>query len=197
SSNVDKAPAGTGAGALIAGLTNGVKRALSSLGPNRAAAGAPRVVAAKFTTQSSDGVAAPAQPAGAAPAASDQPDLKAVNIDFIPGEKTIFYDDFSDMAQDEPPPHWKLRDGSVELRTGGGIRQLTTVCPGKPSLHSASFAFPKNFTMEVEVAFATDAPSIEFLAWPKDVDGGQAPTWRINMSAGEIALKGPKDEQIG
>lgn len=96
--------------------------------------------------------AAPAPTAAAAPAAAPaggdtaQPDLKAVKIDFVPGEKTIFLDDFSDSAEDEPPTHWKLRDGKLELRTGGGIRQLTLVCPGKPTLHSDSFAFPKNFT---------------------------------------------------
>ena len=46
------------------------------------------------------------------------------SIDFVPGERTVFYDDFSDMAPDEPPPHWKLRDHAVELRMGGGIREL-------------------------------------------------------------------------
>lgn len=120
-----------------------------------------------------------------------------MKIDFIPGEKTVFFDDFSDMAEDEPPPHWKLRDGKVELRTGGGIRQLTTVCPGKPTLHSESFSFPKNFTVEIEAAFASGAPGIAFIAWPKGVDGGESPSWRINLSAGEVSMDGPKGEKIG
>src|SRR5690348_10652130 len=50
--------------------------------------------------------AAPAQ--NAASDKSSQPELKAAKIDFVPGEKTIFFDDFSDMAADEPPPHWKV-----------------------------------------------------------------------------------------
>ena len=59
--------------------------------------------------------------------ASAQPDLTAVKADFVPGDKIIFYDDFSDMVGDEPPPHWKVRGGAVELRVGAGIRQLTVM----------------------------------------------------------------------
>ena len=47
---------------------------------------------------------------------TQQPELKSAKIEFIPGERTIFYDDFSDMAADEPPPHWKVREGKVELK---------------------------------------------------------------------------------
>jgi hypothetical protein len=65
--------------------------------------------------------------AQSAPAASDQPNLTAVKADFIPGEKTLFYDDFSDMTGDEPPPHWKVRGIATQLRVGGGVRQLTAV----------------------------------------------------------------------
>jgi OOP family OmpA-OmpF porin len=115
----------------------------------------------------------------------------------VPGEKTVFFDDFSDMAEDEPPPHWKLRDGVVELRTGGGIRQLTAVCPAKPSLNSASFTFPKNFTVEIEAAFGSDAPSMTFFAWPKDVDCCQAPIWKIDITPNEVSFLGPKEEKIG
>jgi OmpA-OmpF porin, OOP family len=126
-----------------------------------------------------------------------QPDLKAVKIDFIPGEKTVYFDDFSDMAEDEPPPHWRLRDGKVELRKGEGIRQMTTVCPGKPSLNSESFTFPKNFTTEIEAVFARENPSMDFYAWPKGVEGGQAPVWHIRIGPGEVAAYGPKDDKIG
>ena len=51
--------------------------------------------------------AAPAANAGQASApqagAPAQPDLTAVKTDFVPGEKTIFYDDFSDMAAGDAP----------------------------------------------------------------------------------------------
>jgi OOP family OmpA-OmpF porin len=97
-------------------------------------------------------------PAGAATSAAagqagGQPNLAAVKSDFVPGEKTIFYDDFSDMAGDEPPPHWKVRGGMVELRTAGGIRQLTLTNPAiglTPNLKS----LPQNFTMEADLTLA-------------------------------------------
>jgi outer membrane protein OmpA-like peptidoglycan-associated protein len=147
--------------------------------------------------------AAPPSPAAApanVPASSAtgaQPDLRAVTIDFVPGEKTVFYDDFSDMAEDEPPPHWKLRDGRVELRTGGDVRQLTTVCPAKLSLSSQSFTFPKNFTMELEAVMSDDGPGMDFYAWPKGVDGGQAPTWHILIDASQVSMEGPHGDTIG
>ena len=241
SSNLGKLAAGTGAGAMIGGLSHGWKGAaigsavgaaasvvlievvahgpkvelaagsriglsvkshsgtdLASLAPNSAAASAP------VSAPPSEPAAAPAnsQSTAAPPpktqaASSDQPDLKASKVEFVPGEKTVFFDDFSDMAEDEPPPHWKVRDGVVELRTGGGMRQLTAACPAKPSLNSASFTFPKNFTVEIEAAFGSDAPSMTFFAWPKDVDCCQAPTWKIDITPNEVNFFGPKEDKIG
>jgi OOP family OmpA-OmpF porin len=91
-----------------------------------------------------------------APAATGaQPDLTTVKADFIPGDKTLFYDDFTDMAGDEPPPHWKVRGGAFALKTGPGIRQLTTTSTGTmiPNLKG----LPKNFTIEAEIKFDNPA----------------------------------------
>jgi len=82
-----------------------------------------------------------------------QPNLTAVKSDFLPGEKTIFYDDFTDMAGDEPPPHWKVRGGMAELRTGGSIRQLT-LTNGAIVLSPNLRSLPQNFTMEVDLTLA-------------------------------------------
>lgn len=81
-------------------------------------------------------------------AGGDQPQLSSAKIDFVPGERTIFYDDFSDMAQDEPPPHWKVRNGKVDLRVGGNVRELYAA--EEVELTSPPLAPPKNFTFEVE-----------------------------------------------
>lgn len=78
-----------------------------------------------------------------------QPDLKSTRIEFVPGEKTIFYDDFSDMNSDEPPPHWKVRDGKVELKTAGNIRELYVDGEQSVTLTSPAIAVPQNFTMEL------------------------------------------------
>ncbi len=76
-----------------------------------------------------------------------QPELKSVKIEFVPGEKTVFFDDFSDMVADEPPPHWKVREGTVELKSGGDIRELV----GTEGVHlsSSTFVMPANFTFEL------------------------------------------------
>lgn len=240
SSNLGKLAAGTGAGALIGGLTHGWKGAaigsaagaaasvvlievaaqgpkvdlaagsriglsvkshngtdLAALAPNTAAASAPASAPRSEPAATANSGTAAASPSNTQAAALDQPDLKASKIEFVPGEKTVFFDDFSDMAEDEPPPHWKVRDGVLELRTGGGIRQLTAACPAKPSLNSASFTFPKNFTVEIEAAFGSDAPSMTFFAWPKDVDCCQAPTWKIEITPDEVSFYGPKEDKIG
>lgn len=79
--------------------------------------------------------------------AAGQPVMTAVKIDYVPGEKTVFYDDFSDMAPDEPPPHWKVRGGVVSLKIGNGAHVLA---PGEGvTMSSGSIAVPKDFTFEV------------------------------------------------
>jgi outer membrane protein OmpA-like peptidoglycan-associated protein len=206
SSNLAKAAAGTGFGALVGGLAGGGKGAaigalggatvslvvidvaaqgptvrfaagskvmlsaksrggpaLASLAPNAApaTASAPPPVSAAvaaspappLTSQTAASVSSPQapQPAGGAASVASQPDLTAVKANFVPGERTIFYDDFTDMAGDEAPPHWKVRGGSVTLMVAPGIRQLTT----SQSLElTPNFKdFPKNFTLESVVMF--------------------------------------------
>ena len=69
----------------------------------------------------------------------------------MPGEKTIFFDDFTDMAAGDAPPHFKVRGPAMELRAGGGVRQLTAVQTG--SIFPNITSLPKNFTYEAEVQF--------------------------------------------
>ena len=99
----------------------------------------------------------PTPAAGATSATPGQPDLTAIKADFIPGEKILLYDDFSDMVGDEPPPHWKVRGTVAELKVGGGIRQLTlkgesvTLTPNVKDL-------PRNFTIETDLTIEGTAP---------------------------------------
>lgn len=79
--------------------------------------------------------------------ATAQPEMKSAKIEFIPGEKTVFFDDFSDMAPDEPPPHWKVRDGKVDLKVGGNLRELYAA--DSVQLTSPKLVVPSNFTFEV------------------------------------------------
>jgi outer membrane protein OmpA-like peptidoglycan-associated protein len=108
-------------------------------------------------------------------AASSQPNLTEVKSDFVPGEKTFFYDDFTDMSGDEPPAHWKVRGGSVALKTGAGIRQLT-VKSERVTLTPNIKVFPKNFTIETEIKIdnPADTRSVWYLH-DKSWDGPNGP----------------------
>jgi len=106
---------------------------------------APNAAPAAQNAQAAVQTAAPAAAAG-------QPNLTAVKVDFVPGDKVIFYDDFSDMGADEPPPHWKVRGGTAELRVGGGVRQLTMTARNMTMSPNLT-GLPANFTVEADVAY--------------------------------------------
>jgi outer membrane protein OmpA-like peptidoglycan-associated protein len=100
--------------------------------------------------------AATALPAAAAPAAapqsaggSTQPNFTSLKDEFMPGDNTIFYDDFTDMAAGDAPPHFKVRGASPDLMASGAVRQLTVNAKGTltPNLKS----LPKNFTYEIVI----------------------------------------------
>ena len=74
--------------------------------------------------------------------------------DFVPGEKVVFYDDYTDMAKGAAPPHWKVRGGAAKLSPEG--RLLLT---DRLSLYPNLKALPKNFTVETDFV-------------PKDASGG-------------------------
>jgi hypothetical protein len=107
-----------------------------------------------------------AAPSSAQAAATDQPQMKSAAIEFVPGEKTIFFDDFSDMEAETPPPHWKVRDGKVELRTGGARRSFM---PPKPSLFPfRKSILPSNFTFELQFVGSGE------MEWKFRADGDDA-----------------------
>ena len=60
----------------------------------------------------------------AAPATA-QPQMTTLKSTFIPGDKAIFFDDFTDMTPDSAPLHFKVRGPAPELSEGGGIRQFS------------------------------------------------------------------------
>jgi hypothetical protein len=93
-------------------------------------------------------VAAAAANTASSPA---QPNFTALKDDFIPGEKLLLFDDFTDMSPDEAPPHWKVRGASLALMTAGSVRQVMTA-------HAVTMTpmingFPSNFTVETEVKY--------------------------------------------
>ena len=75
--------------------------------------------------------------------------------DFVPGEKAVFYDDYTDMAKGAAPPHWKVRGGAAKLNPAGRL-----VLTDRLSLYPNIKTLPKNFTVETDFV-------------PKDASGGR------------------------
>ncbi len=88
-------------------------------------------------------------PSPQATAAAAQPEMTTLKSTFIPGEKTIFFDDFTDMTADDAPPHFKVRGAAPVLKASGSIRQLTVTQRG--SLFPNLTSLPQNFTFEAEI----------------------------------------------
>jgi OmpA-OmpF porin, OOP family len=103
----------------------------------------------------------PVQPAGSAGAATTQsPSLKAYdNYDFVPGEKILFAEDFSDDQKGEFPAHWHLcyGQGVVTDFDGKKVFALTEAEHGdnavviEPRMKKKSGYMPANFTIEFDM----------------------------------------------
>ena len=157
----------------------------------------PKSASSAKTSQSGSSSVASGGPSGG------QPNLTAVKSDFVPGDKLIFYDDFTDMRGDEPPPHWKVRGGTAELRTSGDIRQLTLLAHGmmiSPNVKT----LPRNFTLEADYQFGPHGGNGNGAIWYFRKDSGGSPTMMVDMLVQEggtriVAYAGPIDamESIG
>jgi outer membrane protein OmpA-like peptidoglycan-associated protein len=82
---------------------------------------------------------------------SAQPAMKSTAVEFIPGERTIFFDDFSEMGVDGVPVHWAAHDGKFEVRTRDSVPPEMYVADNA-SLTSAPLTVPANFTFELNWA---------------------------------------------
>ena len=74
--------------------------------------------------------------------------------DFVPGEKAVFYDDYTDMVKGAAPLHWKVRGGAAKLNPSGRLTLVDRI-----TLYPNIKALPKNFTVETDFV-------------PKDASGG-------------------------
>jgi OOP family OmpA-OmpF porin len=123
-----------------------------------------------------------------------QPELTTLKADFLPGEKTLFFDDFTDMTAGDAPAHFKVRGPAPELRAGANVRQLTAVQSG--SLYPNVTGLPKNFTYEAEVQFenARNARTALILY----SGGKEALIWWVNAAPTPpqtvLAVKGHTEE---
>ncbi len=112
----------------------------------------------------------------AAPVVAQQPEFTAIRAEFLPGERTIFYDDFSDMMVGAAPSHFRVRGAAPELSVSGTLRQLTFTRTG--SLTPNLAALPANFTYETELRLAV--PNGNTSCWLVLFSGGrEAAAWRL------------------
>jgi hypothetical protein len=134
-----------------------------------------------------------------APAASQQPELTTLKADFVPGEKTIFFDDFTDMGPGDAPPHVKARGAAPELKAAGAVRQLT-VSQNNVVLTPNLTALPKNFTYEAEAKFEPLQNTVQtwlvFFSKTQEVL-----SWAVHVTAKTtdviVVVRVPKYEELG
>ncbi len=88
-------------------------------------------------------------PLAAPTSLAGQPAMKLATIEFIPGERTIFFDDFSNVGADGVPARWPIHDGRLELRTRDGV-PVEEYAAENVSLTSPEMIVPANFTFELE-----------------------------------------------
>ena len=79
-----------------------------------------------------------------------QPEMKSAAIDFIPGERTIFFDDFSDIGADDIPALWPVHEGKLVLRTLKDGVPPERYATENVMLTSPPMTVPANFTFELE-----------------------------------------------
>lgn len=72
--------------------------------------------------------------------------------DFVPGERVLFYEDFSDLAPGGAPQRWMVRGAPVDVKQAPGGKELLVT---KPTTISATLGtLPANFTAESEFEFS-------------------------------------------
>jgi outer membrane protein OmpA-like peptidoglycan-associated protein len=92
---------------------------------------------------------AAASSASAARAESTQPGAGAgLNYDFVPGDRVLFFDDFSEDHVGDLPSHLDIQNGNVTVVDLGGKKYLRTVTGGT-ALITLPEALPQRFTIEV------------------------------------------------
>jgi OmpA-OmpF porin, OOP family len=103
--------------------------------------------ASKKPTEEPASDTAKAQSTG--PGASEDMSLYT-KYDFVPGDKVIFYDDFSSEEMGEFPSRWRLDEGVFEIAKQGGKNYI--LCTDKGSIRPkiAIGALPPKYTIEME-----------------------------------------------
>jgi OOP family OmpA-OmpF porin len=181
----------------VAAQVDAQSRALTPQAPSRAvASSAPS--ASEVPGTSNIGVTSVTDPgpgSGASPAFEATParadtllPIENEKIDFVPGEKQIFFDDFTDTPKGSPPVHWRVRGASVTMRTKGDAKQLMVTQPDSTLLANLK-GLPTNFTMETELDFNGKQQNAQvrlfLVALPSERQEGRVLLWVRGEGQGE------------
>ena len=103
--------------------------------------------------------------------------------DFVPGERVVFFDDFTDMAKGAAPPHWKVRGGAAKLSTDGRLL-LNDVGAMYPNIKT----LPKSFTVEMDIT-PQEAVSSGGVRW-MFTDAADESVWDVGFQfdEGEVTV---------
>lgn len=96
--------------------------------------------------------------------------------DFVPGEKLLLFDDFTDMPKGAAPPHWAVRKSAAKLAANG---RLILARSGQmwPNIEK----WPNNFTIEHDIAFEKVAePTERDFYW---IFGSEDEEWTLRFWA--------------
>ena len=128
---VEKATSATGAAAGEAPAET------ADATPSEGSAGAP-AADATATDSGKDGEAAAAEP------------KLWVNYDFVPGDRVLFYTDYSEDEVGNFPQRLEFQSGNMELVELGGVRYIRATSTGVLTIPLPE-ALPEKFTVEVDV----------------------------------------------
>jgi outer membrane protein OmpA-like peptidoglycan-associated protein len=87
--------------------------------------------------------------AEAAPAADAAPKLW-VNYDFVPGDRVLFYSDYSEDEVGNFPQRLEFQSGNMEMVELDGVRYIRSIGTGVLSIPLPE-ALPEKFTIEIDV----------------------------------------------
>jgi outer membrane protein OmpA-like peptidoglycan-associated protein len=125
--------------------------------------------------------------AAAAPAAPDA--SLWVNYDFVPGERVIFYSDFTDDQVGNFPERLRFVEGNMEVAELGGRRTLRASSQSKLTIPLPE-VLPQRFTIEIDVINRPSLDGADFLLRGSVGRGDDAGTSIIGWGSGGVSLLG-------
>ena len=168
------------------------------------AAGQAPAAPADPTESGSEGAAPAAGSASSAGADGGKIAKVSTKFDFIPGDKVLFYDDFTKDEMGEFPMRWTLHNGTFEVAEMNGERWMrctSTDSHIRPKLPPDMKVLPENWTLEFDFyadEYAGSALNVHALS----ADENQV--WRVVfpmgpqlfLETGEIQSTTPLEEGV-